>query len=400
MIAATIDDIRWLTSAAAAPWLALAAEHIDSPLECAAKLRRDLSASKAALVQEQAQLRRRAAQKFPAAAMMFFTARGLEQATDATIAAQKSRRFAEGQPVADLCCGIGGDMIAFGVKHPATGVDKLETVAHFAAENVRAAIADPKDAGGASANVHCGDAGDFDVSQVAAWHIDPDRRPDGKRTTRVALHEPSDDVIDKLREANDSAAIKLAPAAELPARWTHEAELEWIGHGRQCQQLVAWFGSLAKNPGERRATSLEHHRPATVIGNPETRATVAENVGRYLFEPHAAVLAAGIWGDLAARRGLASLDARIPYLTSDAQIDDSLLAAFEVLEVLPLEIKRLRAALKLRSVGTLEIKKRGVDVEPEKLRRQLALHGDESLTLVATRRQKKSIAILARRCNP
>jgi hypothetical protein len=399
MIAATIDDIRWLTSTAATPWLAIAAEYVASPLECAAKLRRDLSAARAALVQEQAQLRIRAAKKFPCAERMFLTARGLEQATDATIAAYKAGRFAEQRAVADLCCGIGGDLMALALEHPTTGVDKSEPVAHFAEANVRVALAiSAPEERNFSAKVHCGDAGEFDVSQVAAWHIDPDRRPDGKRTTRVALHEPSDAVIDNLRQVNLNTAIKLAPAANFPAHWTRKAELEWIGHDRQCQQLVAWFGALAKHPGQRRATSLEHDPPQSFIGNPDARAPIAETLGRYIYEPHAAVLAAGLWGDLATQRHLAAVDARIPYLVGDALIEDPLLAAFEVLEVLPLEIKRLKAALKSRKIGTLEIKKRGVDIDPEKLRRQLALDGQDSLTLLVTRRQNKSIAIFARRC--
>ena len=32
----------------------------------------------------------------------------------------------------------------------------------------------------------------------------------------------------------------------LDADWQGRAELEWISHNRQCRQLVAWFGELAK----------------------------------------------------------------------------------------------------------------------------------------------------------
>jgi hypothetical protein len=61
-----------------------------------------------------------------------------------------------------------------------------------------------------------------------AWHIDPDRRPEGRRTTRVELHEPGPEMIDRLLERVAAGAVKLAPAAELPARWSDVAELEWI----------------------------------------------------------------------------------------------------------------------------------------------------------------------------
>jgi hypothetical protein len=397
MNAATLDDLRWLTSPDAAARLQRADKLRDSPLDCAAQLRRELSAERAALVQEQAQLRRRAARKFSAAERMFLTARGLEQATDEAIATHKAARFAASSPVADLCCGIGGDLLAIAARGSVIGVDRDATAAHFAAANVEAVVGV---CNGVRGRVLCGDVGEFDVTQVSAWHIDPDRRPDGRRTTRVALHEPSDAVIDALRRINGNAAIKLAPAAELPPHWQSEAELEWIGHARQCQQLVAWFGDLAKRPGERRATSLEGDNAASFFGSPDAQADVAGRIGRFVYEPHAAVLAAGLWGDLAVRRGLACVAPRIPYLTADAGIDDPMLAPFEVLDILPLQVKRLKAALRARGVGTLEIKKRGVPVEPETLRRQLAPGGDESLTLIAMPHGGKSIAVLARRIAP
>lgn len=395
MSAASIDDYRWLTGSDAARWLALAETLCDSPLECAARLRRGLSVARAALVQEQAALRRRAARKFAAAPRMFFTARGLEQATDASIARYKAQRFIGGRPAADLCCGIGGDLLALAARGPAVGVDRDPIVACLAQANLEAA----HDASaGACAEVRCADAAAFDVSSFFAWHVDPDRRPEGKRTTRVALHEPSDTTIDALRDANANAAVKLAPAAELPPHWETEAELEWIGHDRQCQQLVAWFAALASNPGHRRATALFDGRAATFVGSRDVSAEVAQAPGRFLFEPHAAVLAAGLWADLASQCGLAALAPRIPYLTGDGIVDDPLLASFEVLDALPLAVKRLKAALRARHVGRLEIKKRGVPIEPETLRRQLAPSGDEALTLVATRCGGRSLAILARRC--
>ena len=56
-----------------------------------------------------------------------------------------------------------------------------------------------------------------------------------------------------------------------------------------------------------------------------------------------------------------------------------------MLEQLPYREKQLRAALRERGVGTLTIKKRGVDVVPEQLRQRLALGGDTPATLVLTR---------------
>lgn len=398
MATATLDDYRWLNSDAAARWLSLAAELIDDPLVCARRLRHELSDLRAALVQEQAQLRRRATRKFACAGQMFFTPRGLEQATDETIADYKRQRFASDSAVVDLCCGIGGDTMAIASRGPTTGVDRDEIVSVLAEANLRACS--PR--GSATAEIRCADAVQFDVAECSAWHIDPDRRPEGRRTTRVSLHEPNDAAIDALRIRNPSGAIKLAPAAEVPAHWAFEAELEWIGHDRQCQQLVAWFGSLSNATGQRRATVLHNGQAYSFSGTRSARAEVASSIGRFVYEPHAVVLAADLWRELAAQRGLAAIDANVPYLTADdlldiPMLDAPLFARFEVVEVLPFDKKRLKAALRARRAGRLEIKKRHADVAPEMLRRQLAVDGDEQFTLIVTRHARKTIAILARR---
>ena len=70
--------------------------------------------------------------------------------------------------------------------------------------------------------------------------------------------------------------------------------------------------------------------------------------------------------------------------------------SYEVLEELPYKEKALKAALRERGVGRLTIKKRGVDVVPEELRKRLALSGDEEATLVMTRVAGKGTALLVR----
>jgi hypothetical protein len=52
---------------------------------------------------------------------------------------------------------------------------------------------------------------------------------------------------------------------------------------------------------------------------------------------------------------------------------------------MPFSLKRLRSLLRSRGVGRLTVKKRGSAVEPEVLRRQLRLRGDEEATVVLTR---------------
>ncbi len=126
----------------AAPWLAEARETLRNSgqnglVRLAAELREALSANRVHLILEQVQLREKAREKFPQADRMFFTPLGLQQATDAWIAAYKAGRFARGEPVADLCCGIGGDLMALAARGPVQGVDRDPATAILAEANVR-----------------------------------------------------------------------------------------------------------------------------------------------------------------------------------------------------------------------------------------------------------------------
>ena len=66
-----------------------------------------------------------------------------------------------------------------------------------------------------------------------------------------------------------------------------------------------------------------------------------------------------------------------------------------MLDVLPYSVKRLRAELHRRQVGIVEIKKRGVDVDPAALRRELAPTGPNSLTVLLARVGERRLAVLA-----
>ena len=69
----------------------------------------------------------------------------------------------------------------------------------------------------------------------------------------------------------------------------------------------------------------------------------------------------------------------------------------EVLDVLPWSLKTLRAWVRAEGIGTLEIKKRGLQVDPAAFRRQLRLAGPASATIIGTPTPKGAIAIIARR---
>jgi SAM-dependent methyltransferase len=393
---AELAEYEWLVGSEAAEILSELAIRREAPLVAATRLRRGLSASRVHLVLEQAELRKRASAKFAYADRMYFTPKGLEQATDQWIAGYKARRFAGRGRITDLCCGIGGDLLALAEQEATVGVDRDPIMACFAAANVRAVLSA---AVAARLAVESTDVGQFAISDCAAWHIDPDRRPKGNRTSSLEWSSPKLEVSERLLAAVPDAAIKLAPAAEVPALWADGCELEWISRNRECRQLVAWHGALAQSPGHRRATMLDTDGVlcGSIVGRPNVCVPIAERINGYLFEPDPAVLAAHLTGELATRYELARVSAGIAYLTGDRAIVDPMLSCFAVTDVLSLDVRQLAAFLHDRGVGRLEIKKRGVDIEPDKLRGQLKLRGDRSATLILTPHGGQHVAILGRR---
>jgi hypothetical protein len=322
---------------------------------------------------------------------MYFTARLLEQATDEAIAGYKARRFQNLSPVADLCCGIGGDLLGIARQSDATGVDRDPVALAFAQANCRAL-------GLSNVCLRAADAASFPVGDFAAWHVDPDRRTRAGRSARFESGVPGPDVLRELLTQRGHAAVKLAPAAKVPAEWSERGVREWIGSRRECRQQVLWLGDLAYAAGRCTATVVaRNEEPVSLQGEPEIDVGPASSLGRYVFEPHAAVIAARLTGALAQKVGLRPVLEQCAYLTGDTPLVSPLTASFEVMEVLPFDLKRVKAALRERRIGRLEVKVRGARVDPEKIRRRLRVAGDASATLLLAGNQRVTLGIVAKR---
>jgi hypothetical protein len=382
-----LADIEWLTGSEAGAILAELAEDAGPIHTVADRLRKALSPARSHLVLEQVELRRRAAAKFTHAQQIFFTRTGLEQATDEWVARYKAERFGKYGRVADLCCGIGGDLMALSRCVNVSGIDRDPVCAHFARVN-------------SGSSVRVIDVGETNFDAVDAWHIDPDRRATGRRTTSPEHFEPNLATVAQMLSHQAHAAVKLAPATKPPAEWIEHCELEWISRDGECKQLVAWHGDLATSRGQRRATILSSiaGKPIrTIIGLPNQQPRLVTRPDRYVYDVDPAVIAARLNGAIAAQQGLSALGTGPTYLTGAQRRNDGALACFEVMEVIPMRARTLAQYLQSRSIGQLEIKTRGVDIDPEKLRRDLKLRGANHATLLITPVAGRPTAIVARR---
>jgi hypothetical protein len=87
----------------------------------------------------------------------------------------------------------------------------------------------------------------------------------------------------------------------------------------------------------------------------------------------------------------------IAWLTADAPADTPFATCFRVIDQFALDVRSLRKELSARDIGSLEIKKRGVDIDPAEFRKKLSLSGSATATLILTRVAGRRMALLAER---
>ncbi|MEU1972092.1 class I SAM-dependent methyltransferase [Microbacterium sp. NPDC019599] len=343
----------------------------------------------------QARLRTRAHAKFGEfAERMLFTRAGLEQATRLGISARHAARFraAGATSVADLGCGIGGDALglaALGLK--VVAVDADEVTAAIAAYNL-APFGDDVSVRHARAE----DA--VEGLDVEAYWLDPARRTAGHSETSRTRPEdwsPSLDWVFDLASRHPTG-VKLGPALDR-ALLPPDAEAQWVSAEGSTIELVVWTGMLARDGVRRAALVVRGESAWELTGGTDAEDEPVRALGAFIHEPDGAVIRARLIGDVARSLEAGMIDEHIAYLTSDAPLTSPFVASFRVREELPADTKKLAKALRERGIGRLEIKKRGVDIDPAALRKSLALRGDESATLIVTRIGQKRVALLADR---
>jgi SAM-dependent methyltransferase len=371
-------------------------------LRLGARLRAAYPAGLVAAALAQHELRLKAREKFPRAMEMFFTRPGLEQASAAIVASHRAYRYANSGRVADLCCGIGGDLLSLAAAHQVLAVD-TDPLA------LRVARANAEVYGAAGAVTFChDDARSVSLAGVGAVFIDPARRS-GQRRLPARGSEPPLDWCFGLAQQVRHVGIKTAPGVPrdaVPPGW----ELEFVSVGRDLKEAAAWSPALATAPA--RATVLpgahslaRRPRPAPSLPGPDaTRAPSLVPVdgepvrlgppAEFLLDPNPAVTRAGLVEDLARLTGAWKIDSRIAFLATATAVDTPFARTLRVIGSAPWNQRRLPAMLRALDVGAVDIRRRGLAGDVDGLRRRLGLSGTRRATLVMTRVQGRPWALV------
>jgi hypothetical protein len=369
----SLDDVAFLRSAEGARALA-ECDALDATRIADIEAARRIAGERAAAVVETVVLRRKAQVKLDAEGWLF-TGDAVQQASASAVARHRASRL-EGHDVHDVTCSIGADLAELAkVARQAIGSDvdsvRLAMARHNCPEVplVRADALRP-------------------VSRGTVVVADPARRDGTGRRWRPEDFAPP---LDRLAEvyAGRELAVKVSPGLDWAALpWADEVEL--VSLDGQVREACLWTGDLAT--ASRRATVLRRSGPQWTITSDDPDDVGAGEPGEWIIDPDGAVVRAGLVKHYGARHGLWQLDERIAYLTGDEPPPGT--RAFRILEHGPYHEKALRALLKRHEVGRLEILVRGLDLDPDALRKRLKLRGPREATVVLTRIGRSPVGFL------
>ena len=322
-------------------------------------------------------LRRRAAAKLGelcGVANWLFTDEALQQATAAPVARHRATRLAQtGGPVHDATCSIGTELAALrdaGIRAVGSDIDPVRLA--MARHNLGPAAA------------LCRADALHPVTRDAVVVVDPARRTGGRRRFSPDDYQPGlGPLMDSYRGRD--LIVKCSPGIDFDhlTRLGFDGEIEVTSYRGSVREACLWSAGLAGPGVRRRASVLGGADQGEHITDTEPDDCPVRTAGRWIVDPDGAVVRAGLVRHYGARHGLWQLDPDIAYLSGDRL--PAGVRGFEVLEQLAFDERRLRQALSALDCGALEILVRGVQVDPDALRRRLRLRGGRPLSVVITR---------------
>ena len=178
-------------------------------------------------------------------------------------------------------------------------------------------------------------------------------------------------------------------------------EVEIISLDGEAKEATVWFGAAVS--ATRRATRLPEGVTWTDRmgdGSLDDYPTVSPAIGRWLYDADPALSRSGLLDSFARAHGLGRIAADLPYLTSDDFLATPWLEAFEVLEVHPLDLKKLRRLIDAQSLGPVQVKHKTTDLKPEALRPLLRSKGESPTVLFLTGGAGPGRAFVTRKSGP
>ncbi len=328
---------------------------------------------------------------------------GYEQSSSLAVSKYKASLIQSGS-VLDLCCGIGADSISLSDKVNVLGVDlSAERLKCFDYNHTQF-----RPNGQHEIALH--DVISFNQSSDC-FLIDPDRRPKNKQKSwGLDQLSPNLDELKRIVSRLHSGLIKLSPASDV-SRFSSLFDFSscYIGDKGQSKELLLKTGKFQNNFKETVFLPTNEILEHTINDEINARASLISQSSpkSYIHEPIKPSLSSGLYWVEAATLGLLQLNFEIPYFVSENPINSSFWSSFKVIDEVPFREKKIKSFLKCQDFDELEVKKRGLDIDPLELQRTWKRmmpnnHSNKILTaflLPDSRNKSKPRIIFAQRVN-
>lgn len=207
---------------------------------------------------------------------------------------------------------------------------------------------------------------------------DPARRSKGRRITDPAqLEPPLPDLV--AAYPGTELVVKCAPGIDY-SEWEGFVSVVSLDGG--AKETCLYTPGIGR--GREAVVLRSDGFSETVRGHGDEHAAEPAEVrqpGEWIIEPDGAIIRAGLVRAWAEAHRLWQLDPHIAFLSGDTIPPGY--SGFRVLDTVPL--KKLKAALRNHDAGAVEILVRGVNVDPDALRKKLKLKGAQQRGVVIAR---------------
>jgi len=328
--------------------------------------------------------------KIPDSYDFIFTNKAAEQCSSSLIAAYNASKFMNYNTIADLCCGIGMDLISL-----ASNKTKV-----YAVDSDRNTLM--------AAKYNCERRNLLKVEflnenaenfnrEVEAVFIDPDRRKNNKRQINAENYSPSFSSILAISKRYPNLVIKLSPLYDYTdLKIDQEYSLEFVSEKGTLKEILLCLGKIHTDSVTRKAVLLPS---GLTIDDSKKVTRKFSTIKKYIYEPDSAIIRAGLVAELASRIDYKLIDARSAILTSDKLTTENFGRIYQVMKIMPYKLRRLRSFIQENDIGKLVLKTRGFSETVEGLRKKLKLNGSQSAIIFIIKLQNYHKMLLLRNLN-
>lgn len=316
---------------------------------------------------------------------LLVTEKSVQQASSTNVAVYHGKLFSGYKRIADLCCGIGNDLL-----YLSSEKDMVYAI-DYEEEHLKAAEYNTQSFGYHNISFLFADAVTFD-KYVDAIFADPDRRKGNTRIINPDDYSPSLSSLFLLRNYCNAMYIKLSPMINYDKIECNEPyTLYFISENRELKEIGLGLGDFAIPDCNKKVVLLQYGRELVW----KEQVLAVSPLQEYIFEPDPAIIRSDMVQQVGYDIGFHLIDPNLPLLTGTEYASDFELGWFyTVIEQFSFNVKALQKKLVDRDIGRIVIKTRGYKETVEDFRRKIRLRGNNEITLFIINISKRIVMVL------